>query len=178
MIPPCATTASGNDSLSGFVSLDSTINMTNHTFNIQRIVLRNIRKIATFGNQFKNLSGLFFDVDVFVIGRNLFNTFQSFSCCYIGQSSIRTVGRLRMDKIKACINSYANEKNSFSELRNSVLGKIIKMRLYNITGGNALKVLYDSINGFTTISSNQTFYILSNKRFRFFCINELCKMSE
>ncbi len=86
--------------------------------------------------------------------------------------------RLRMNKIKTCIDSDSHKKYTFSKLRDTILRKIIKMRFYNISWGDTFKVLNNGINGLSAICCQQTFYIFRHKSFWFFSINKFCKMAK
>jgi len=73
-----------------------------------------------------------------------------------------------MAKIKSCIQTYSDNQHTFTKLRYAKFSKVIQLRLNVITA--ILKVGNNLLDGFFLVGSQQTFHILSNKNFRFFCI--------
>ena len=108
-----------------------------------------------------------------IIMRDIFNPFKGIAHCYPWNKSIFwAMGRGRMFKIKSSINTNSYNQKSLSEFRDTIIGKIIEMRCYYITGNYALKILDYLLNSFFLICRQQPFTIFCDKRLWLFCINK------
>ena len=150
--------------------------MTNHSLDIQGIVLRNISKISTFRNLFKSLFCLFRYVHMFVVGMNLFNIFKGISNSDIWFLSTRSVRRSGMDKIETSIKTNSYKQHTLSILRNTIFSKIVQLHFYHVTRTNLAKIFDDLLDRASVICSQQSFNIFSNKCLWLFCSNKSKKV--
>ena len=110
---------------------------------------------------------------MFIVIRDIFNTLKGFTYSYIRKKSFAdSMGRAWMFEVKSCIRTNANDQDTLSKFRYSIIGKVIEVRNNNITWFNVLEIFNNLLNGTTTISRQNTLDILGNESERFFSVNE------
>ena len=62
MITPCSSSTLRDNSLRRLISMDSTVNMANHTMNVVRAIDRDVCKITTFRNKTDYMRCPFFNI--------------------------------------------------------------------------------------------------------------------
>lgn len=138
--------------------------MANHTLYIIFTRRGNICKVASFAYKTNYFLCTFSNTELFVVIRNILYSNESVSNGNVGKQSISVaVGRGRMLEVESHIGTYANNKNTFAKFRDTIFGKVIKMRYYNISWGNVLKVFDDLANGFLLVRGENAFYVFSDK---------------
>ena len=86
--------------------MNSPVDVTYHAFNIIRAILGYAGEIPPFWYKAYYLFRPFLNIQMLIVIRDIFHTFESFTHCDIWQKPItNSMSRFRVLKVKPCINS-------------------------------------------------------------------------
>ena len=81
-----------------------------------------------------------------------------------------------MHELETGVFSDPDNENSFPELWDAIIRKVVQLGLHIISRGYAFEVLNNRFDCFATISSKQALNVLRYERPRFLCIDKVTKV--